>query len=268
MNETQKAIFAKIKEAICNSMECYPVRHNAIGIGTPFLDWMGEYVEIYVTEKGDITDGGEALNQMKALNTYNDFLKWPDQKNYLDNYNINSNGVSFDLHYFETPDGILKYIQGIARLPGLFEVKPLGEKQDKFPTIVRKLAMDTLINEYSNRPKEGVVEWANKLAQPKSFKVGNVSIHSDMSPINENRIVEIISHQSSNDSEKKAHIREKLFNPIFLEKTNPDVEPYAVTFNLLDYPSDSRDLLCSQTEVIELIKPDAKARLTKMLAEA
>jgi len=268
MNEIQEAIFMKIKEAVCTSVECYPVRHNAIGIITPFLDWIGERVEIYVTEHGEITDGGQTLNQMKALNNYNDFLKWPDQKNYLDNYNINPNSDSLDLRHFETPEGILKYAQGIARLPGFFEIKPLGEKQDKFPTIARKFATDTLITEYPNRPKEGVAEWAFKLTQPKSFKVNNVSIHSDMSPINNNRIVEIISHQSSNDSEKKSHIREKLFNPIFLEKTNPDVEPYVVTFNLLDYPRDAQDLLCSQTEVIELCKPDAGLRLTKMLAEA
>lgn len=268
MNEIQKAIFAKIKEAICNSVECYPVRHNAIGISTPFLDWMGEYVEIYVTRNGDISDGGQTLNQMKALNTYGDYLKWTDQLNYLDNYNIHSNGRSFSPHHSETQEGVLKYIQGVSRLPGLFEVKPLGEKQDKFPTVVRKIAVDAILKQYTNRLKDEAFEWAVKLTQPKLYKVNNISIHSDMSPINKNRIVEIISHQSSNDSEKRSHIRDKLFNPIYLEKFNPDIETYTVTNDLQDYPDDSRELLYDQSRVIELKEPGAEFQLAKILAEA
>lgn len=264
----QKAIFVKIKEAICNSMECYPVSDNAIGIYTPFLDWMGEHMEIFVTSEGDITDGDGTLNQIKALNTYDDFLKWLDRENYLENYNINPKGGSLDLHYFETDEGILRYIQGIARLPGFFESKPLGEKQEQFPTYVKRVALDALINEYPERPKEGVVDWASKMTKPRFFKVKNYSIHSDMSPVDENKLVEIIGFQGSEDSEQKKHIREKLFNPLLWGLTNPNVETIAVTYNLSDYSREAQELLCDQAEVIELMKPKAKVQLAKKLAEA
>ncbi|MGV8175720.1 MAG: hypothetical protein ACP5OU_08475 [Methanothrix sp.] len=268
MNELQKDIFKKIKESVCNSMECYPVRHNAIGIATPFLDWMGERAEVYVTEKGVVTDGEQTLNQMRALNSYNEFLKWPHKENYLFNYNITSNGESLDLNYLENPQGILKYIQGIARLPGFFEAKPLGEKQDKFPTLVKNMVRDALVKDYPKRPQDGMVEWAFRLTQPRTIKVRNVSIHSDMSPVDGNKIIEIISHQNSSDPEKKAHVREKLFNPLYLKMDNQEVEPFSILSSLLDYPGDSIDLLSSETTVIELRNPNAITQITKLLAEA
>ena len=142
MNEIQEKKKKKIKGAICNSVECYSVRHNAIAIATPFLDWMGERVEVYVTEKGVVTDGEQTINQLKALNNYDDFLKWPHKENYLFNYNVSQNGESLDLNYPGNPQGILRYIQGIARLPSFFEAKPLGVKQDKFPSIVKNMVRD------------------------------------------------------------------------------------------------------------------------------
>jgi hypothetical protein len=268
MNEIQKAVFTKIKEAICNNVEYYPVRHNVIAVGTPFLDWTGERVEVYVTEGGDVTDGEQTLNQMRALNSFNDFSKWSNQKDYFANYNINPNGESLDLHHLENPQGILRYIQGIARLPGFFEAKPLGEKQDKFPTLVKNMVRDALVKDYPQRPIDGMVDWALRLTQSRTIKVKNVSIHSDMSPVDENKIVEIISHQNSNDSEKSAHVREKLFNPIYLKMEDQDIEPFTIMLSLSDYPRDSIDLLSSQTTVIELTEQKAMTRITKMLAEA
>jgi hypothetical protein len=232
------------------------------------LDWTGERVEVYITEEGEVTDGDQTFNQMMALNSFNDFSKWPNQKDYFANYNINPTGESLNLHHFETPQGILRYIQGIARLPGFFEAKPLGEKQDKFPAIVKNMVRDALIKDCPQKPKEKVVDWALRLTQPRTTKVKNVSIHSDMSPIDQNKIVEIISHQNSNDSEKSAHVREKLFNPLHLKMENQEIEPFTITFNLFDYPRDSIDLLNSETTVIELKEPNALAKITKMLAEA
>jgi|LAHT01.1.fsa_nt_gb hypothetical protein len=268
MNEIQNEIFKKIKETICSSVECYPVRHNAIGIATPFLDWMGERVEVYVTENGVVTDGEQTLNQLRALNSFEDFSKWPHKENYLFNYNIIPNGDSLDLNYLENPQGVLRYIQGVARLPGFFEAKPLGEKQDKFPTIVKNMVRDALVKSYPNRPKEGMVEWAFRLTQPRTIKVKNASIHGDMSPIDENKIVEIISHQNSSDPDKNAHVREKLFNPLYLKMESRNIEPYSILLSLFDYPRDSIDLLTSETTVIELKNPSAMDQITKMLAEA
>ena len=144
----------------------------------------------------------------------------------------------------------------------------MGEKQDKFPTTVKKIVRDTLINSHPKRPKEGIFEWAEKLTQPRTFKVNNVTIHSDLSPIDENKIIEIIGYQNSSDNEKRSHIKEKLFDPIFCEKFKPDTEAISVTFTLSDYPRDSIELLTSQTEVIELKKPDARMRLADVLLAA
>ena len=268
MNELQETAFKKIKEAICNSVECYPVLQDAIRVDTPFLDWMGEYIGIYVTQNGRITDGDQILNQIDALGTYKDFLKWDDRNDYLYSYNIDQKERSLDPRYFETQDDILKYIQGISRLPGFFEARPLGKKQDKFPTFVKKVITDTLINDYPKRPREGVIEWASKLTQPRSFRKNNVTIHSDLSPIDENKIIEIIGYQTSNDHEKRTHIKEKLFDPLLWETFNSRVETIAVTFDLFDYPSDARDLLSSRAEVIELKKPDARMQLADTLLAA
>jgi hypothetical protein len=265
MNEQQKAIFMKIKEAVCNSVECYPVLEDAVRIDTPFLDWMGEYIGIYVTKNGRITDGDQILNQIDALGSYKEFIKWDERNDFLYNYNINQKDRSLDPCYFETQDDILKYIQGISRLPGLFEAKPLGEKQDRFPTLVKKIVTDTLINDCPQWPREGVADWASRLTQPRSFRANNVIIHSDLSPIDENKIVEIIGYQSSNDSEKRSHVKDKLFDPMLWGKYNQRVETIAVTFDIFDYPSDSRDLLSSQAEVIELKKPNARMQLANML---
>ena len=113
-----------------------------------------------------------------------------------------------------------------------------------------------------------MVEWAYRLTQPKTIKVKNVSIHSDMSPVDSNKIVEIISHQNSSDPDKNAHVREKLFNPLYLKMENQDVESYAILSSLFDYPRDSVDLLTSEATVIEIENPNAMDQITKMLAEA
>jgi len=265
MNELQEAIFKKIQKAICDSVECYPVLHDAIRVDTPFLDWIGEYIGVYITKNGRITDGDQILNQIDALVSFKDFIKWEDKNDYLYSYNIDQSERSLNPRYFETTDDILRYIQGISRLPGFFEAKPLGEKQDKFPTVVRRIVSDTLINTHPKRPNEGVLEWAAKLIQPKSFKVSNVTIHSDLSPIDENKIIEIIGYQNSSDNEKRSHIKEKLFDPIFCEKFRPKTEAISVTFSLSDYPTDSVDLLTSQTEVIELKEPNARMKLADAL---
>ena len=267
MSEIQEEIFKKIKDSICSNVECYPVRHSALAVATPFLDWMGERVEVFITENGEITDGEQTLNQIKALNSYNDFIKWSNQKDYFINYNINLIGESLDIHYLENPQSILRYIQGIARLPGFFEARPLGEKQDRFPTLVKNMVRDALVSNCPLRPIEGMVDWALRLTQPKTIKINSVQIYSDMSPVDGNKIVEIISHQNSNDSTKNAHVREKLFNPIFLKAERQDVEPFTITYDLQDYPRESQDLLRSETTVFEIKNPNAMAQITKMLVE-
>ena len=88
MNKNQEALFSKIKEAICNSIEYSLVRKNAIKVTTPYLDWMGAPVSIYITEEGHITDGGQTLNQICSLRANEDFEYWPYKIDYFERYNI------------------------------------------------------------------------------------------------------------------------------------------------------------------------------------
>lgn len=251
MNEIQAAAYAIIREAICGSVSSIPVRYNAIKVITPFLDWIGEPVSIYITCDGSITDGEKTLNQIKALRAYDEFNDWPERATYFEDYNINPIGNSLDIQYKDSPEDILRYIQGVSRLPILFEVDPLSDKEDKFPTTVKNDVMENLMSEYPNRPKEDSFGWARKIASPYSFlTTKGIRIHSDMRPVNKNKNVQIIGMLTSSDSAKRAHIASKLYNPLCWEKTNHNVQTIVIIYDTSKYPKDSQDAINEEAEII------------------
>lgn len=268
MNKAQEDLFVKIRESICNCVEHSPVRKNAIKVTTPYLDWMGAPVSLYITEDGRITDGGQTLNQINALRVFEDFEYWPYKIDYFERYNIQQIRGSLDLCYFESPQGILRYMQGISRLPTFFEAKPIANKEDNFPQTARRAALDALINYYPKRPIEDPIRWALGLVRPRSLDLDGITIHSDMSPINKNRMIQIISHASSSMSDKKQHLASKLLDPLLWRRVNPQVEMFAIIYDISNYPAESQSLLGQEADkVIELKNEGSKLEVAKALAE-
>jgi hypothetical protein len=265
MNKNQESLFTKIKEAICNSVEYSPVRKNALRVTTPYLDWMGAPISLYITEDGRITDGGQTLNQISSLRVIEDFEYWPYKIDYLERYNIQQVRGSLDLCYLDSPEGILKYIQGISRLPTFFEANPVSDIEDKFPQTVRRTILDTLINEYPERPRDDTIAWALKLIKPHSFRLNGITLHSDMSPANKNRLIQIISHANSSTSDKRQHIASKLLDPLLWRRVNSQVEMFAIVYDISKYPIESQSLLKQEADKIFEMKNES---LRHIVAEA
>jgi len=260
-----------IQESICNSVKPLPVKLNAVKVVTPFLDWVGEPVSIYITEDGHITDGESTINLIKALRAYEEFESWPQINDYFEDYNINRIGGSLDAWYQESPEDILRYIQGVSKLPILFEAKPISDKEDKFITTVRSSTIEILMGDYPNRPSEDVFMWASRLAQPRSFLTADgIRIHSDMSPVSKNKNIQIISHAASSDSMKRTHVASKLFNPLYWEKSNQNIKTVVVAYDVLEYPTESQNLIKEIADNIYEFKngKTAKMDLAQELAEA
>lgn len=269
MNSTQEKLFAQIKKSICDSVEPFPALKNAIGIRVPFRDINGAPLSIYITEDGRITDGGQTLNQIAALRVLEDFNYWHHKIDYFERYNIMQVRGSLEINSLDPSEGIISYLQGISRLPTFFEANPMASKEDRYPRHVRKIIADALVMEYPGRPNEGIVEWAWSLVQPNSFELQGITIHSDMSPINKNKNVQIISHASSSDSEKRIHVNSKLLNPLLLKDEQPKAETLIVMNDLEIYPEESQKLLAKKADkILELKVPSAKMELAEYLAKA
>jgi len=120
--------------------------------------------------------------------------------------------------------------------PPFFKAKPISAVEDKFPQTVRRTILDTLINDYPERPRDDPIGWAVKLTRPRSIKLNGITIHSDMSPNNNNRLIQIISHANSSTSDKRQHVASKLLDPLLWRRENPYVEMFAVVYDLSNSP--------------------------------
>ncbi len=273
MKDIQKTTYTMIREAICNSVDVVPVRYNAIKVVTPFLDWVGENVSIYITEEGDITDGERTLNQIRAMRVFEEFIELKKESDFFEDFNLNLIGSSGSLEpkYLESPDDIVRYIQGVARLPMLFEANPISDKDDRFPTLVRNITMEILMNEYPNRPKTDVFNWASKLSQPYLIPTkSGVKIRSDMRPVNKNKNVQIIGMATSTKSVQDAHVASKLYNPLYWKQTNRNIRTIIVVNDISKYSENSQNALKEEANPLIQFKDGktAEMRLAAEVAEA
>jgi hypothetical protein len=179
-------------------------------------------------------------------------------------------GNSLDAHYLESAEDILRYVQGISRLPILFEAKPMSDVDDRFLDTVRNEVLDALMSTYPNRPHEDTFTWARKLSFPYSFNTKKgIRIHSDMHPKNKNKNVQIVGMIASQDSEKRAHIASKLYNPLQWGRENLHVQTVIIIQDTSRYPKDSQDAMYEIGEVIEYRKgTSAIDDICKQVAEA
>lgn len=121
----QRTIIARLKSELRLHIE--PVKNGAIGIETPFLDWKGYPVTIYVTADGRVTDGGNTLNELRSLRVIQKYENWDFGDDFFRRYNI----VEWKNKELEPADteNILSYIQGMARLMYYFKPNPITSSE-------------------------------------------------------------------------------------------------------------------------------------------
>lgn len=268
VTELQLSIFNKIKEEICNTVRYKGTRKNAIEVKTPFLDWKGAQISIFITEDGQITDGGQILSQLKSLRVIEDYDNWEFKLDFLHKSCIQQVRGSLqvtDMH----SQAILKYIQGIARLPNYFEPKAIYSTSDKFPLKVRRVAVEALISfappDLAGDPRL----WASEFVKERRIQLNGIEVQSDMSPKKYHRMVQIISHATSGSSDRKQHVSAKVLDSVLWKRKSSRVEMFAIVEDLNPYPPESRNLLKEEAnEIIQLKRENSGTRLAEILVES
>jgi hypothetical protein len=269
INEIQLKIFDHLKKEICNRVEYSIVGKGAIEVLTPFLDWKGVPVSIFITKEGIITDGGRTLSQLSSLRILDDFNNWEFKSDFFNRSCIRETRGRLESINNGNPANILSYIQGITRLPNYFEPKPIYSIADKFPGKVKRIAIDALLPLAPRNLPEGNLLWASKFVDGRHISLNGIEVQSDMSPNIYFRMIQIISHATSSTSDKKQHIESKVLQPMLAKERYPDVEMIAVIESLDTYPRAGRALLEKKSErIIELEnEKEGGEELAKLLIE-
>lgn len=264
MNKIQDSVFKILKKVICDSIEAIPLEDEVIEITTPFLDWKGGTVSIYITKEGRITDGDEIINQLKSLRVIDEFEEWPFQKDYFYRYQIQKIESSLEPSNPESPEALLSYLQGISRIPNFFKPNPISSPADNYPAIAIEFTKTGLKEKYNLSDAQVLPYITPRLI---SLEDG-LPIKNDLSPKNKNFIFKIISHASSSSSDKRQHIRSKVLDPVLWKQENHKARFYAILDNVEDFPDDSQDLLEQKADkIIETRIPEEKHNLASLLVE-
>jgi hypothetical protein len=155
-------------------------------------------------------------------------------------------------------------LQGIARIPGLFEPKPIYSSADNYPTIAIGIAAEGLQEKYQLSAME-----TRKYLSPRDIKLNTgLSIKSDLSPKNNNFMIKIISHASSTNTDKRQHVGYKLYETVQWKRENPKVQLHVILQNKSVYPEESQRHLESEAKkIIETNNPDSKYEIAELLIE-
>lgn len=252
INDIQLRIFNSIKTEICDRVEYSIVGKGAIEVLTPFLDWKGAPVSIFITKDGIITDGGRTLSQFESLRVLEDFDNWDFKLDFLNRSGIREARGRLVSVYDDDSAKILSYIQGIARLPNYFEPKPLYSVADKFPGKVKRIAKEALLPFAPCSLPEERESWALKFVQERRIPLNGIDVHSDLSPNIYLRMIQIISHATSSVSDRKQHIESKVLQPMLAKEKYPLVEMIAVIENRDSYPRSGIALLEKKSRIVDM----------------
>jgi len=263
-SDKQESIFKMLKGIICESVGAIPVTEEAIEITTPFLDWKGCPVSIFITNEGKITDGDDTINQLKSLRAIDDFEEWSFQEDYFRRYQIQRTGSSLEPINSESAEALLSYVQGIARIPGFFQPKPIVSSADNYPTVAMAITKDGLIEKYNLSTSQVLRHISSRVIPLKS----GLKIRTDMSPNKKNVIIKVVSHGSGTTTDKRQHVGYKLYEQGLWKRENKDVQLYTILSDLGNYPRDSRELLEAESKkIIQTKEPEAKYEIAKVLVE-
>jgi len=269
-NELQLDLFNRIKNGICSDIEFYDVSKGAIEVVTPFLDWNGSDVSFFITKEGIITDGGETISQMKSLRVFDDFEKWPFKLDFMHRYNIDIVSGCLEPNNISSIKNIIRYVQGMTRLPSYFEPKPIVDASEQYPHKVRKMAIDALLPYAPVNYEEAKRHlWAMEFTKEREIPINGISVRSDMSPRRYFRMVQIISHATSTKSIKKQHVDAKVLYPVLLKRKEEKAEVYFIIEDLRLYEPESRKLLRqeSQDNIVETIDSGSQRQIGKIMIE-
>lgn len=268
VTEIQLELFNKIKSEICNKVQYSIAGKNAIEVVTPFLDWKGIQVSFFITESGHVTDGGQILSQLKSLRIIEDFNNWEFKLDFFNRSHIQQIRGKLEPTNDESPSDILKYVQGITRLPNYFEPKPMYSSPDKFPTKVRNDVKIALMSfaPYDDKDRNRI--WTEDIVKERRIPLNGIEVQSDMSPREYYRMVQIISHATSSSSDKNQHVSSKILPPVLWRRKESKVEFFAVLEDFNIYPTESRILLKQEVnEIVEMKYENSIDRLAKILVE-
>jgi hypothetical protein len=252
INEIQLKIFEALKREICNRVEYSIVGKGAIEVLTPFLDWKGTPVSIFITKDGIITDGGRTLSQFDSLRISEDFNNWDFKSDFFNRYHIRETRGRLESVNNGNSADILSYIQGITKLPNYFEPKPIYLVADKFPGKVRRIAKEALLQFAPQDLPEERELWALKFVQERRIPLNGIEVHSDMSPNIYLRMVQIISHATSNASDRKQHIESKVLQSLLAKEKYSNADMIAVIECLDTYPRSGIALLEKKSRIVEM----------------
>jgi hypothetical protein len=235
------------------------------------LDWKGSSVSFFITEDGHVTDGGQILSQLKSLRVIEDFKVWAFKDDFLERSCIQQRQGRLEPINNDDPSEILRYIQGITRLPNFFEPNPIYSTKDKFPPRVKQMTVEALIpHAPSNFLDDERRLWAGEFTRERAIPLNGINVQSDMSPKKYFRMVQIISHATSGKSDRKQHVESKILAPVLLKRQEPKADWAAIVEDLSAYPSESRVLLKKESEdnIMETKEADFGERITEFLMEA
>jgi hypothetical protein len=269
-NELQLELFKKIKNEICSSIEFYAVSKDAIEVTTPFLDWNGSEVSFFITNEGIITDGGETISQMKSLRIFDDFEKWPFKLDFMHRYNIDIVSGCLEPNNAHSTRNIIRYVQGITRLPNYFEPKPISDTSEQYPNRVHKMTIEALLPYAPNNYLEDQrLSWATEFIKERKIPLNGIQVQSDMSPRKRLRMVQIISHATSSKYIKRQHVESKVLHPVLLRRKEPNADVFFILDDLSAYPSDSRTLLRQESKenIIETSDTGSLKLIGKIMIE-
>jgi hypothetical protein len=269
-NKLQLEIFDKIKRELCGGVDLYPVGGGAIEVSTPFLDWNGSEVSVFITKEGRITDGGEIISQMQSLKIIDDFDNWPFKLDFLHRYNIDLVRGCLEPNNISSSKNIVRYIQGITRLLSYFEPKPIYDTSQQYPYKVRKMTKEALLPYAPTKLEEAErILWAAEFIKERPISLNGIEVRSDMSPRKYFRMIQIISHATSAKYVKKQHVDAKVLYPVLLKREEQHAEVYFIVEDLRVYPPESRKLLRqeSQENIIETIDTGAQRQIGKIMIE-
>lgn len=270
VSELQSELFNKIKKEMCSSIEFYPVSRNAIEVTTPFLDWNGAEVSIFITEDGQITDGGETISQMKSLKIIDDFDNWPFKLDFLHRYNIAVVSGRLEPNNTNSLKNIIRYIQGITRLPSYFEPKPIYDASEQYPNKVHKMTIEALLPYApANFLDDQRILWARAFTKERPISLNGIEVRSDMSPRKYHRMVQIVSHATSSGNIKKQHVEAKVLHPVLWKRKESKIDVFFILEDLQAYSSELRTLLRQESKenIIETCDINSKKLIGKIMME-
>ena len=269
-NKLQLEIFDNIRKELCGSVDHYSVSEGAIEVTTPFLDWNGSEVSVFITKDGHITDGGEIISQMQSLKIIEDFDNWPFKLDFLHRYNIDLVRGCLEPNDIRSSKNIVRYIQGITRLLSYFEPKPIYDTSQQYPYKVRNMTKEALLPYAPTNLEEAERRlWAAPFIKERQIPLNGIEVRSDMSPRKYFRMVQIISHATSPRYVKRQHVEAKVLSPVLLKRKEQNADVYFILEDLRAFPPESRKLLRqeSQENIIETIDTGAQRQIGKIMIE-